>query len=598
MTNTRKFAAFAASVLAAACMAAPMATSFSAAAADTYTIIINNDAANHTYEAYQIFAGDLTVEGESKILTNIEWGSGVKSGDAVVADLVTKIQEVKAVDGSTPFAEKSEASEIAEILAANNTDATLAKNFADAVNQALRTVTGTSTVQTDDSDGDGVKEYKLEELAAGYYLVKDKATTQTGKHDAYTDIILQVAGNVSAEPKTGYPEVVKKVQENSTNTVTGYTGHEETRAQYNDVADYSIGDAVPFALYGTMPDNLIDYKTYKYIFHDTMSAGLAFDASSVTVTTEGKTVDPDCYTVNTSAIDGCTFEVVFNDVLTLKVDDEAAGTTTGAAITVDSGSVIRVDYTATLNTDAVIGHNGNPNEVYLEYSNNPNTGGEGDTGKTPEDKVIVFTYELDVDKTNGSDKLPGAEFILYKKVEDTLYAASVDNGIFKGWVQGTFNDDNTVFTAADGQTLTPTVLSTGTDTYAQIVIKGLDEGVYYLRETKEPSSYNKLANEIKLEIEATTENSQDWKFDGTDAENAAKALTALQLKVDDKAEYTDEAAKTNAAAGKVATSVINQKGSELPSTGGIGTTIFYVGGGALAVGAGVLLVTKKRMANK
>lgn len=182
-------------------------------------------------------------------------------------------------------------------------------------------------------------------------------------------------------------------------------------------------------------------------------------------------------------------------------------------------------------------------------------------------KVVVFTYELDTTKVDGTDTtkvLKDAEFKLYRKnSSNTNEYVKVEDGKVKGW---TTNADEA------------SVLKSGND--GKFVVKGLDDGTYYLKETKAPSEYNLLASDIKLEIKATTTNGQNWN--GTD-----EALTAIEIKVND-------GNTTSGTNGTVSTTVENNKGSVLPSTGGIGTTIFYVIGGILMVGAGVILVSRRR----
>ena len=173
---------------------------------------------------------------------------------------------------------------------------------------------------------------------------------------------------------------------------------------------------------------------------------------------------------------------------------------------VTADKYIIVEYTATLNKDAEIGLPGNPNKVYLEFSNNPNSGGEGDTGKTPEDKVIVFTYELDVTKVDGEDadtKLKDAEFKLYD--ENGKYA-HCDAGKVTGWAD----------TEEGGSTLK-------SDENGLFKVIGLDDGTYWLKETKAPDGYNLITDPIKIEIKATTVNDQDW----TAMEGPADALVGL-----------------------------------------------------------------------
>ena len=220
---------------------------------------------------------------------------------------------------------------------------------------------------------------------------------------------------------------------------------------------------------------------------------------------------------------------------------------------------------------------GQENAVKLEYSNDSYWDGSGTptTSKTPEDKVIVFTYELDVTKQDSvtDKKLKDAEFNL-KNAADK-YAKVDENGYVTGWVD----------TVAEASVLK-------SDANGLFKVIGLDDGTYTLTETKAPTGYNLLNAPVTLKLDATTANGQNW-----DVFDATKALTDLTLTVDTGAAQPAKTPGEGDSFGKygvVETTVLNTSGSSLPSTGGIGTTIFYVAGGVLVVGAGVLLITKKR----
>ena len=383
--------------------------------------------------------------------------------------------------------------------------------------------------------------------------------------DAYTDFILKVVKNTEATPKSDVPTVEKKVQEDDKYNQDGGYGN-----GYNDVADWNIGDPVPFKLIGTLPDNLSDYETYQYIFHDTLSTGLSLNQDSIHVYMASDKAGTDKtelhgYTVNVPGTEEkgqCSFEVAFTDL----TDSE----TVDAEVTADK--YIIVEYTATLNTSAEIGLPGNPNEVYLEFSNNPNTGGEGDTGETPIDKVIVFTYELDVTKVDGEDNnktLKDAEFKLYDA--NGKYVTVDTDGKVTGWAD----------TEDDGSTLK-------SDENGLFKVIGLDDGTYWLKETKAPDGYNLITEPIKIVIDAATVNDQQWEA----TELPQDALTALRIEVTVGGKTTSGDGNTET--GIVDTNVENNQGAELPETGGMGTVIFYVLGAILVLGAGVLLIARKR----
>lgn len=562
MKNTkraRRAAAFAAAVVMAACAAIPMSSSFSASAAGNNTITIdgfntteNNDNGTHTYEAYQVFAGQYA----DGALGNIDWGSGV-DGKAIVDDLANATGDLAAFKGlDSPKA-------IAEELAKASDDDAVAKAFAALVGKHLK----------DNAKSGTYAGGKITNLEDGYYLVQDASdspdsTVGANNNGAKTRFILKVAGggNVTVTAKSSAPSVIKKVKEDDKKVVDGVTvGSYTADKQYNDVADYCIGENVPFELISTMPSTYDDYTSYFYQFTDTLATNFTLNTGSISVNvvnagTKTPLTAGNDYTVSSQDESG-KFTITIND--TKKI----------TAITKDS--TIVVDYTAQLNSGAVIGLDGQENKVDLTYSNNPNYTGkgeetpEGDRGKTPEDKVIVFTYELDVTKYLGDEHTKAnaedgtkAGFKL-KNAADKW--ATVDaNMKITGWV-----DDVTTATEVT------------TDATGIFKFIGLDDGTYTLRETTTPTGYNTMAD-LALTIGATTANNQTWTGTANDA------LTAIKLTMNN----TDTAGDVKT--GAVSGSIINQKGSSLPSTGGIGTTMFYVGGGVLVAGAGVLLITKKR----
>ena len=506
-----------ASLLLALVMVLSLAVTAFADEPTTYSITINNSTAGHTYEAYQIFTGDLaTNEAGNKVLSNIVWGSGVsEAGQTALGDAAAKAETLK-------------------------TEAD-AKAFAKAVAPYLTTAAGSANTVTDGK-------YVISGLAAGYYLVKDQDGSLTGDNDSYTEYIIQVVGNVTATPKSDVPKVQKKVKDINDSTDT-------TETDWQDSADYDIGDSIPFQLKATLANNVSSYTTYKVVFHDTLSKGLTYNNDAKVyigdTETNGFTV-----TATVNADGGTT-------TLTVSCDDVKA---LGAG----NSSVITVEYTVKLNENAVLGSAGNPNEVYLEYSNNPNKSenGNNETGETPKDVVIVFTYKTIINKVDSENApLTGAAFKLEKLIKGKDGAA----GTWTTVKEFTVDETTTSFT-----------------------FSGLDDGQYKLTETKTPAGYNTI-DPIYFVIEATHDATAD-----------TPALTVLKAYLTDengnkKTEVKDgetvniDLGTVDLTAGSITTTVVNKSGSELPSTGGIGTTIFYVLGGVLVLAAVVLLVTKKRM---
>jgi fimbrial isopeptide formation D2 family protein/LPXTG-motif cell wall-anchored protein len=460
--------------------------------ATTYTLTLTGTATGHTYEAYQIFTGDLsTKEDGTKVLSNVKWGTGVTySGTESAPDVAKALG-----DGSMTI----------EQLEEKLTLKTVAKSVASAKDNTV-----------------------IDGLAAGYYLVKDQDGTQANKSDAYTKFVVQVVGDTETKIKSDVPTVEKKVKD--TNESTGVT------SDWQDSADYKIGADVPYQITGTMPANIADYTSYKYTFTDTMSKGLTYTANTATIKIGNTDVTKSFTEAVTTKEDGSTVVTwTCNDLKKIN------------GVTLDASTTVVVTYSAKLNENAVLGSAGNPNTVNLTYSNNPNKGGEGETGKTPDDKNIVFTYKTIVNKVDqDKQSLAGAGFKLEKKNSDGTYTTVKE------------------FTA-------------GTETSFEF--DGLDDGDYKLTETTTPAGYNTITP-VEFTISA-----------GHDTTNDEPTLITLSGNA-----TTGEATFTaDTMAGSLTTDIVNKKGSLLPSTGGRGTTLLYLGGAVLAIAAGTILVLKKKM---
>lgn len=375
------------------------------------------------------------------------------------------------------------------------------------------------------------------EVVGGYYLIKDKDGSLSGS-EPYTTYLVSVVGHVTINPKSSaVPEFNKKLKD--TNDSTGEV------SRWQDSADYDIGDYIPFRLQGTVPADYDSYSTYYYAFHDKEEAGLTFDPSSVEVhlgDENGAIISATDYRVltkkdSTTSDTDCTFEIVFDDLKNV----------TG----VTANSTITVTYKSKLNDNAVLGAHGNVNQAKLEYSNNPRGSG---TGTTPWDNVIVFTYKVVVNKIDqDNNSLEGAEFTLTKKIngaDDFVQSMTIDA------------DNKALFT-----------------------LSGLDDGEYTLTETKTPAHYNTIS---PITFTVNAEHEIEWI---STRDNVLTSLSGNKV----IGEITFDVDKT---AGSLSTNVVNNIGTTLPGTGGIGTTIFYVIGGGLMVAAAILLITKKRMENR
>ena len=473
---------------------------------ETYTITIPAGDA-HNYEIYQIFTGDL----HGDVLSNIKWGqNGTGTKDALVDE--TTLNAVKNASGSN-------AEKLAVIL-----------EYVD-LSTPFETVTGSAT-----------EDVKVQ-VAPGYYLLKDASLPS--EDDAYTTFIVLVVKDVEISRKAAKPGIDKQVWDEADDA--------ETAGQnWGETADHELNETFQFKLIATLTGDkdYADYETYKLIFHDSMSAGVTFESIDK-VTVNGTEISGYTYTA-TAGQAGGSWTLTIADLKQFDAD-------------LTDGCVVEVIYNAHLNNNAVIGNiDDNLNEVFLEYSNNPNWegSGEGDgdepggdedepTGKTEKDTVWVFTYEVKVNKVDGADttkKLPGAEFKM--KNSDGKWLQVDANSKVLGW------------TTDETQA---SVLMSGEDGVFSVI--GLDHGTYFLVETKAPEGYNLIAGDIEVKVEATHEE--------VTADSAKTVFT-----VNGKSEITVE----------------NKAGIVLPETGGMGTTMIYILGAVMVLGAGVLLVTKRRMA--
>lgn len=481
------------------------------AAAGTEVTGSKVDVTKHDFEAYQIFSAKL----DSGKLTDVKWGEGV-NGDALLAAL-------KTATTLGDFGDCKNASEVADVLSKfNNEQATAFAAFVAKSYLSTTKIAGTGTIDLP---------------SAGYYLIKD-VTEVEGQYDASNLTLLLVSGaeEVTPKVKTDIPTLQKKVQDknDSTGETTGW----------QDSADYDIGDIIPYQLTATL-GNVSNFDTYYVEFVDTMQHLTYNNITSVKV--DDRILNAGDYTSSWDST---------SKTLKVSIDNvKAYGAT--------NGSKIIVEYTATLDSDAVIGSTGNPNEAHLIFSNNPNGQGKG---QTKPDKNIVFTYKVVANKVDEHDQpLTGAAFALYKKLP------SVPTDGTSHIMEGTdaYAPVKELNVGANGE-VEDKELTTFEWT-------GIDDGDYMIKEIITPAGYNSI-EPIKFKVEANHETLSDDP-------------QLLELKGGDK--FTGNVDNCT-----LTTKIENRMGSTLPGTGGIGTTIFYVIGGGLMVAAAILLITKKRMENR
>lgn len=430
-----------------------------------------------------------------------------------------------------------------------------------------------------DENADGT--VTLDSIAHGYWLIADTTADipEGATANRTSTLVILDTTDITMTAKNNEMTITKDI----TNTTDP-----------TNVSDHNIGDTVNYTIVATIDPNMAQYDpaTYKYIITDTLSKGVVYDLipsndALEKFTAENKEQVETMMGLTIEDDDGndisryFTVDLLSDDDLTNGFTFTITGNTDGDHIWASSGlsGKVIVNYKAIVNKFAVVGGVGNPNEVDLEFSNNPDT---DSTGETPKDIVTSFTYQLNVTKVDGEDekiKLKDARFALYRLVNDPdggqkkeYVKIDAENKV-SGW-QDTLPTVTLNPGAADEKTVNGNIV---TDDDGKMSVSGLDAGTYYLTECVAPDGYNLLDKDVKITITA------EYSPDG-------KTITKLTVTVDD-AETSDG----NMASGELEVTVKNFSGIELPSTGGIGTTIFYTLGGLLAVGAAVFLVTKKRM---
>ena len=504
----------------------------------TYTVTINKDSSDkaaHTYGAYQLFKGDLATENGKTILSNIQWGDNANS-----ATIITELNKLDGFD----LAADATAAAVAKAISDKNytTDSAGAKALAEALNKGITgDPKGTASVAADATSG------TISGLVAGYYLVKD--TAAVSNEGASTKYILEVVKNVTVAEKASVPTVDKKIAE----------------ATPKIVSDYNIGDKIPYTITGTLPSTFANFATYKtFTFTDEMSNGLTPpNANAVTV----KIGSDDITALFDVSVSGQKITVALKNGVDLKTATHGTAETAFAA-----GDKIVVSYEAELNENAVVGGTGNINTATLEFSNNPNSDGDGDTGTTPPDKTVVFTYKIIADKVEKDGEPITQE--QYDALSDAEKAQYVQDGSKWQKVKALEGAGFTLY--KDSKTEANKIKEvTGVTSFE---FNGVDAGTYILSETTVPAGYNAI-EDITITITA--------QYDETKTPPELKSLTC------DPEDFT-----VDLQGGTVQGKILNESGSTLPSTGGIGTTIFYILGALLVVGCGIVLIARRRLTAK
>lgn len=356
----------------------------------------------------------------------------------------------------------------------------------------------------------------FDNLPLGWYLVVSDLTS-----DAICSIDT-TAKQVTIKEKNGVPTVTKEV--------------EYASGSWGQGNDGNVGDTVNFQT----TINVTDGDPTNYVLHDQMSKGLTFKENSIAVKVNDTLITN--YTVEYTNTDKCTFEISFPNG------------------TLHTNDTVVVTYSAIINSDAVVGTDGNDNKTWLKY---------GETGETTHSNTKTYTWKFDIlkyftDSNNEKQYLANVEFVLYRKNADDKaeYAKFDSNNKLTGW------------TATESE-----AGKLKTNATSNVVVEGLDAGTYFLKEITTPVGFNSLTSDVEVLITSS-------------CNNLTNATYTVQYKMvnEENFEDTDEEEKV--------VPIENNRGTTLPGTGGIGTTIFYVVGGGLMVAAAILLITKKRMENR
>lgn len=536
-----------------------MAVTVVPAFAAEHTETITNGVEGHTFAVYQIFSGDGNREGTNGVLSNIQWGSGIDKDDFTNALIncfgwnSAELKSNESFDANkvakklAEITEENQKNEIARIANQNKTTASVENLSFNAVQQAT--------------------------VTQGYYLIVD-TTQNLANGDMINPAILKVNGPVTINSKKDRVDVDKEVKKES-----------ENNEAYDHTTTTSIGDIVTFKLHTQIinQNNLNNYDTYWLEFSDTLSKGLDFIDNSVKVylSDDGKIDANDTEITSFFEVSSLINENDGGHSFTVKNENIKNDSLQNNNIFLNyAGKHVIVTYNAKLNQSAEIGNPGNPNTVKLIYSNNPNDDQDG-KGETEEKTAIVFTFELDGTKTNPEGtSLSNAEFVLYRKIDNniTQYAKLDSDGKIEKFVtennpiteDSTNYDDYKIVSNSNGK----------------FNVTGLGDGTYYLEEIKAPTGYNKLS---VIEFEISSSINKEINPD---------LISSLEI---DIKSHTNKEVNTGTGTpddGKIPATVIDTKGTTLPETGGMGTTLLYVAGGILLIGSAVLLVTKKRMGNE
>ena len=499
----------------------------------------------HEYDAFQIFKGNVNDANE---ISNVEWGKNIPHPE----DFLEKLTKDSTIGGE--FETNFTAQEAVAVISKWHDSDNNSIAFARFVCKYIYTDANANKEPVIQGGHTGAFELPM----AGYYLIVDTSPFSEGdSYHAYNSFLLKVTKanfHVQIKHKVVKPTVKKEVFDNDDKSSYGDNNSWGDNDGWGSSADHAINEPFQFRLIAKLPASKDNGRAYDYYdkytvcFNDTLSEGITFDRLDKVEITSGAGGTP-------KVINAANYTLTPNDpqsFFKLSIDNVKT-CAVAAGLNLNDGATITVTYTAHLNDKAAVNSSDNKNSVRLQYSNNPRPGEHwGYTPNyTPESEVYVYTYQLNNtkyhDKAEAGNELKGAGF--------RLYSAETCNATEE--IKLKKNTDNT-YSPYFGDDAGDEMFS---DDKGQFNVKGLDAGTYYLKETTTPTGYNTCG------------------------------LTTVTI----KANHTGNRLELDGS--NLSTTIINNSGTVLPSTGGIGTTLFYVIGGGLMAAAAILLITKKRMEN-
>lgn len=419
----------------------------------------------------------------------------------------------------------------------------------------------------------------------GYYVI-DEISEVEGTHSASSLCMVDTANPLAQiKIKSDYPNVIKKIQEDdSSNDITDADG-------WNDIADYEIGQIVPYKYESNIP-NMNGYDTYYYAWHDVMDEALTFQKDSVEIVISGELesgntknykLTKDEYQIVENPVNSETFKVVVENIKSIVDREFNRKNSLNENI---YGQSVVLKYNVVLNDKAALrtGRAGFENDVRLEFSNNPDSTGEGSTGYTPWDTVVCFTYKINVLKTNEYNlNLEGAKFRLYsdETCNNEVYVKKSDKGYIVINRDSVGGSDHTGGSEPEDAV---EMVSTEDGTFT---IYGLDQGTYYLKETEAPDGYRVLVDPIVIQVIPTFTSDRDGYVKGEGA--TQETLQKLEATAYVKTFYSgilkgeDKVLEADAEDGSMNLNVVNKIGMKLPVTGTSALLILFIAGSGMMI---------------